>query len=38
LKSGCKEWAYAIKVVDSDNKPASKLRERGKKEALIGKL
>jgi hypothetical protein len=38
LTCGCNEWVYAIKVVDSDNKPASKLRERGKKEALIGEL
>ena len=38
LQSTNGEWVYNVKVVDCDNKPASKLRKRGKKEAVIRKL
>jgi Inositol-pentakisphosphate 2-kinase len=38
LGSGSSEWVYTIKIVDCDNKPASKLSKRGKKEELIRTL
>ena len=38
LGSKTGEWVYTINVVDCDNKPASKLSNRGKKEELVRTL